>query len=128
MKIDKIAMTASLEVRLPYLDHEIIELASRMPTNLKLYNGIEKYILRKAVKDYVPKEILKRKKVGFNEISGELLERLENRKNILSPRYIKIIKRNGTIPYFENRAWNLMIFEFWYEILIENDGSKPLAI
>ncbi|MHA1394170.1 MAG: asparagine synthase-related protein [Promethearchaeota archaeon] len=56
------AMAASLEIRLPFLDHDIIELSTHIPPNLKLHHGIEKFILRNAVKNIVPKQILKRKK------------------------------------------------------------------
>jgi asparagine synthase (glutamine-hydrolysing) len=140
MKIDKMSMASSLEARVPFLDHKIVELASSIPSKLKLYNNIEKYILRMAVKDIVPKKILRRKKTGFNvplklwlrkgfkELSGKLLERLSKREHILNSVYVKMIKRNRNIPYFENRVWNLLMFELWYETFFDNDGRNPITL
>ena len=113
---------------------------SQNPKPSEDFFGIEKFILRKAVKDYVPKVVLRRKKVGFNVpinlwlktgfngIGGKLLDKLAKRKDILRPKYIKMIKRNRKVPYFENRAWNLLMFELWYETFIEKDELKPIKI
>ncbi len=140
MKIDKMTMGASLEARLPFLDYKIVELAAQIPPTLKLHGNIEKYILRLAVKDLIPKRIVKRKKTGFNvplnlwlktgfrRLSENLLERLQKREKIINPHYVKIIRRNRFTPYFENRVWNLMMFELWYETFIENNGMTPIEI
>ncbi len=67
MKTDKMSMAASLESRVPFLDKNIVEFSAKIPPKYKLNNGIEKYILRLAVKDLLPPEILKRKKMGFSK-------------------------------------------------------------
>ena len=140
MKIDKMTMAASLEARVPYLDYKIVEFASRIPSDLKLKGNIEKFVLRLAVKDKLPPVILKRKKSGFNtpvhywlktglkSFSGEILDKLKKRKNLISPKYINSIKRNRFFKIFENRAWNSIMFELWYETFIENDGFKPIIL
>ena len=138
MKIDKMTMAASLEARVPFLDKKIVGWASEIPSELKLYGNIEKYILRLALKDVLPPEILKRKKMGFTtpmnfqlktglkEVSGGLLERLKKRTHLIKPMYVKTIKRNRFNRIYEDRVRNLLIFELQYEAFIENDGLKPI--
>ena len=55
MRVDKMAMAVSIEARVPFLDHRIVELAFRIPTSLKIKNGIGKYILKKAAEGIIPK-------------------------------------------------------------------------
>ncbi|NJM52036.1 MAG: asparagine synthetase B, partial [Blastocatellia bacterium] len=63
---DKTSMAANLEVRVPFLNHELVELSAKIPTNLKI-NGIKrKYILKKAAESLLPKEVIYRKKAGFS--------------------------------------------------------------
>lgn len=138
MKSDKMTMAASLEARVPFLDREIVSWASTVPSDLKLKGNIEKYILRLAMKDILPPEILNRKKLGFGtpinlwlktglkEFSGELLERLQKRQQIIRPDYVKKLKRGRNNKFLAGRIWNLLMFELWYETFIENDGSKPI--
>ena len=140
MKADKMSMSASLEARTPFLDQEIIKWASRIPPELKLKNNIEKYILRLAMKDIIPREILKRKKQGFGtpvslwlkkglkKISYDLFKNLEKRKNIINPEFIKKIRRNRSNRYFEMISWTLLSFELWYETFIEGNGLNPIKI
>jgi len=63
--LDRISMSQSLEARVPFLDHELVELASQIPPGLKLRGFNEKYILRQAMKDDLPGEILRRRKFGL---------------------------------------------------------------
>ena len=140
MKIDKMTMAASLEARVPFLDKELVSWASSIPTNLKLKNNIEKYILRLAVKNILPPEILKRKKQGFStpvshwlkrdlaEISGEILDKLSKRNDLINPNYIKNVKKNRFKWYFTTRVWNLIMFELWYETFFENTTLNPIKI
>ena len=58
-------MAVSLEVRVPMLDHEFVEWAASLPSRIKLRNGEGKYILKRALEPYVPKENLYRRKQGF---------------------------------------------------------------
>lgn len=64
-KVDRASMLCSLETRAPLLDHEVVELAARMPSSLKLSNGETKYILKKAMEGILPNDILYRRKMGF---------------------------------------------------------------
>lgn len=63
--LDMITMSCSLEARVPFLDHELVEFCLRMPPHIKLKRFQEKYILRKAMKNHLPSEICNRKKWGL---------------------------------------------------------------
>ena len=83
---DRTSMAHSLEVRVPFLDHRLVELCARMPVSLKLSGGTTKAILRSAARGLVPETVLKRPKVGFfstavghwfdQQIGGEIVDRL----------------------------------------------------
>jgi len=139
MKIDKMTMAASLEARTPLLDHNIVSWSSSIPSKLKFNGKIDKYIFRLAMKDILPPLILKRKKTGFgtpvnfwlrkglNEISGDILDRLKRRK-FLKSKYITTIKNKRIHRLYQDRAWNLIMFELWYETFFDNDGLKPIKL
>ena len=65
LKADKMTMDHSLELRVPFLDKKVFNIASQIPTSLKTAKGTTKYILRKAVEGIVPDHVLDRKKLGF---------------------------------------------------------------
>jgi asparagine synthase (glutamine-hydrolysing) len=65
MRVDKMAMATSVEGRVPFLDHHLVEFAFQIPTHLKYKNGITKYILKKACEGILPHDVIYRKKVGF---------------------------------------------------------------
>jgi asparagine synthase (glutamine-hydrolysing) len=65
MKQDQMSMAASIESRVPFLDHPLVEFAASLPLHLKLRGMTTKYVLREAMKDLLPPEILSRKKMGF---------------------------------------------------------------
>jgi asparagine synthase (glutamine-hydrolysing) len=64
-KVDRASMANSLEVRVPLLDHKLVEWISGLPANWKLRGGSGKYIFKKAIREYLPSEILHRRKMGF---------------------------------------------------------------
>jgi asparagine synthase (glutamine-hydrolysing) len=66
MRVDKMSMGVSLEVRVPFLDHKFVELALSIPARAKLGSGGTKYLLKKAVRGLLPDEIIDRGKQGFN--------------------------------------------------------------
>ena len=72
---DRMSMAASLECRAPLVDYQLIELASKMPSSLKVRGMNLKYLLKKAVAPWLPKEILERKKRGFGAPVGAWLRK-----------------------------------------------------
>ncbi len=133
VKVDRMSMAHSLEVRAPILDHHMIELAAAIPFHLKYNRGNKKYILKKALKDILPAEVMHRKKMGFSVplaawLRGELKEfayaHLINGKGI--PNFFNMDqihlfweahqsgKRNfGTI------LWAFLMFELWYQTFMD---------
>ncbi|MGD1072890.1 MAG: asparagine synthase (glutamine-hydrolyzing) [Bryobacteraceae bacterium] len=65
MKQDQMSMACSIESRVPFLDHPLVEFAAQVPGHLKIRNGEGKYILKRAVEDLLPRKIIYRKKMGF---------------------------------------------------------------
>jgi asparagine synthase (glutamine-hydrolysing) len=72
---DRMTMAASIECRAPFIDHELVELASRIPASLKVRGLTMKYLLKKVVEPWLPREILHRKKRGFGAPMGSWIRR-----------------------------------------------------
>jgi asparagine synthase (glutamine-hydrolysing) len=70
---DKMSMAASIECRAPLVDYELVELTSRIPSNLKIRGLSMKYLLKKVVEPWLPREIIRRKKRGFGAPVGAWL-------------------------------------------------------
>jgi asparagine synthase (glutamine-hydrolysing) len=82
-KVDRASMAASLETRLPLLSHEVVDLAWRIPSSMKVKNDTSKWVLRKVLSKYVPEEMVNRPKMGFSVpvakwLRGELKEWAED--------------------------------------------------
>jgi asparagine synthase (glutamine-hydrolysing) len=128
IKADRMSMAASLEARSPFLDHVLVEFASAMPVDLKLRNGVGKYILKRALAGKLPEEILNRKKHGFGMPIGKwfrttLREYLTD--TLLSPRAAQrglldppTVRRMVNDHLSGGRdygfaLWTLMMLEVW---------------
>jgi len=127
-KVDRASMACSLEVRVPFLNHRLVETALRIPLNLKLNGFRRKHILRKAMEGIVPDQTLKQKKKGFNvpmarwlrgelrEVATDMLspERLK-RQGIFEPNSVESILSQHLNGQKDNRKllWTLLTFQFW---------------
>jgi asparagine synthase (glutamine-hydrolysing) len=127
-KVDRASMLCSLETRSPLLDHEVVELAAKMPSTLKIKNGDTKYILKETMKGILPEGIISRKKMGFGvplvhwlkrdltEYAQEvLLSGDAKQRGIFNGDYIQAIldshrKRGRDLSA---RIWALLFFEHW---------------
>lgn len=128
-KVDIASMAVSLEARSPLLDQKMIELAGRIPFNLKVKNGESKYILKKAFEKIVPKENLYRPKMGFTIpldewFSGKLngyakhilLSKGSRITDMFDKEYVKeMIESNNKKEDFGPRLWSLMCLELWIQ-------------
>jgi asparagine synthase (glutamine-hydrolysing) len=129
-KVDRASMANSLEVRVPILDHEFVELAFKIPSTMKLKNSEGKFIFKKALEPILPKDILYRKKQGFavpltkwfnTDLNSYVKNELLNNSGILfdyfKPKSIaKIIEdhRLGRRDFSE-QIWALLFFQLWYK-------------
>lgn len=125
---DKMGMAASVEIRVPYLDQELVALAAQMPPSLKLQGRTTKYILKKLAERYLPKEIIYRPKTGFgapirqwvkNEMKPFIAERLSperlQQQGIFDPKAVaQLIAENDAGKTDAAYAiWALLAIESW---------------
>jgi asparagine synthase (glutamine-hydrolysing) len=129
-KVDRAAMSVSLEGREPFLDHRIIEWAAQLPDNYKYFNGNKKYILKEIVHQYIPKELMDRPKMGFaipieNWLTVDLKDKvfyyLDSKKIIIQGIFdVKSVEKLKSDFFlgkkeYALKIWYLLMFQMWYE-------------
>lgn len=132
MKADKMAMANSLEIRMPFIDFKVFDVASRIPSEFKIREGTTKWVLREAMKDFLPKEVRPRKKLGFpvpirhwlrKEFYTWAREKLEDSRVdhwINKAEAVRLLKKHKEGKYdYSRQIWTLLIFILWHEIYIE---------
>jgi asparagine synthase (glutamine-hydrolysing) len=131
----------SIESRVPFLDHKLVEFAARLPQRMKLNGFTTKRILREAVKDLIPRAILTRPKMGFpvpfsnwvkgrwNGVAREVLtdHRTRERGIIDTAAASRLLEdhRRGQCPGGDV-VWALLNLELWYRTFIDGDGIQTL--
>ena len=135
-KVDRAAMSISLEGREPFLDQRIIEWAARLPQNFKYNNGQKKFILKEIVHKYIPSSIIERPKMGFgipiakwlqNELSPYLKqyfsETFVTKQGIFNHAAISKIYASFLGGKIEkaDKIWYLLMFQMWYDKWINNN-------
>ncbi|MBI1970845.1 asparagine synthase (glutamine-hydrolyzing) [Candidatus Woesearchaeota archaeon] len=139
-RFDRVSMAASIEGRVPFLDHEVVEFSFTMPNHMKVRNNEGKYVLRQAIKELVPKEVLQKKKQGFNmnnyywyngylgDLARQLLTKENLRESPLRYDYLQKIMQRRTSPrlFWEYaQVWNAVAIEIWRKMYLEGDLRKP---
>jgi asparagine synthase (glutamine-hydrolysing) len=134
MTTDKTSMAANLEVRVPFLNREMIEFAARMPPELKLKGLKRKYILKRAAEKLLPRDVVWRKKAGFGApirswlrgalrpMVNELLsEETVKRRGLFRPREVRrIIEANlSGREDFNLQVFQLLNLELWMRTFID---------
>jgi asparagine synthase (glutamine-hydrolysing) len=135
MKQDQMSMAASVESRVPFLDHKLVEFTSGLPERLKLRGWTTKYVLRKAMKGVLPEAILSRPKMGFPVPIGKWFRgpyRSITNEYVLSERALSrgifqqdlvrsLVNRHDAGEDHSERLWALVNFEMWQRQFIDGE-------
>ncbi len=128
VKEDRMTMAVSLEGRVPFLDHELIEYVASLPSSLKVHNLTTKYIFKEAMRPLLPSTIVDRRKHGFavpigewfkNDLKSYATEVFQDRKTTqrgyFHAEYIQSLldEHQKGIQDFSPQLWSLLIFELW---------------
>lgn len=134
-KVDRASMAASLEVRVPFLNQDVVRFAANLPLELKLHRFTGKYLLKKSMESRLPYEVIKRSKKGFNMpvahwitkdmrdlVLDMLSEERITRQGFFNYTYVNRLLREHFSHQRDNRKglWTLLIFELWYNKYIES--------
>ncbi|MBD8006046.1 asparagine synthase (glutamine-hydrolyzing) [Bacillus norwichensis] len=132
LKADRMTMAHSLELRVPFLDTKVFDLASTIPTSLKTANGTTKYVLRKAAEGIVPDHVLNRKKLGFpvpirhwlkDEMHDWAKDVIKNSQtdHLINKQYVlKLMEDHcqGKMDY-SRKIWTVLVFMVWHAVFVE---------
>lgn len=131
---DKTSMAASLEARVPLLDHKLVEFAASLPPQLKIQGLTRKYLLRKVGKSLLPTEILRRKKKGFpmpmslwfrKEARSFLRDALSpsalQRRGLFNPAFVERLLREHETCFADHGSilWGLLSVELWQRVFLD---------
>jgi asparagine synthase (glutamine-hydrolysing) len=130
VKVDRMSMATSLEARVPFLDHRLVEYAAKIPSRVKFPGGKKKYLLKKGLEPLLDRDLLYRKKAGFNvpknrwlrnelrELVGDVLApaRLA-RHGLLDPGAVgRLVDEHQKRQADHSFAiWSVLIFQLWYD-------------
>ncbi|HZI17555.1 MAG TPA: asparagine synthase (glutamine-hydrolyzing) [Pyrinomonadaceae bacterium] len=142
MKQDQMSMAASIESRVPFLDHRLVEFTARLPERLKLRGWTTKYVLRRAMRGVLPAEILTRPKMGFPVPVGRwfrgayrgvlddyvLSERASSRGLFDRAEVARLVAEHceGGADHSE-RLWSLVNFEMWMRRFVDGEEARGEA-
>ena len=134
VKMDIASMANSLEARSPFLDHKLMEFVAKLPKEYKLKKSIKKHILKKTVKNLIPRENIHRPKMGFGvpvggwfrgELKGFLNETLLSNKSLnrgyFKPEVIKDMIKTHIIGRkdYSFQLWTILMLELWHQRFID---------
>lgn len=137
IKADKITMANSIELRVPLLDHKVLEFAAGLPSDLKVRGFTTKYLLKETFRDRIPREIIRRKKTGFpvpftswlkNELRSYVSDILLDKKTIQRGYFDgkaieKMLLENQSNSAYASEIFSLVVLELWHRTFIDT-GSK----
>ncbi len=136
LKADRMTMAHSLELRVPFLDTKVFDLASTIPTSLKTADGTTKYVLRKAAEGIVPDHVLNRKKLGFPvpirhwlkdemyDWAKDIIKHSETDHLINKQYVLKLLEDHcqGKMDY-SRKIWTVLVFMVWHAVFVEERYS-----
>lgn len=140
IKADRMTMANSVELRVPFLDHKVMEFAAGLPRNQKVRGWKMKYLLKKALAKHVPNEILNRRKAGFpvpyatwlrNDLRGFVCDTLLDSKSMSRGYFEKaavenLIKSNIESGSYPKEIFSLVILELWHRTFLEGEVRSSL--
>jgi asparagine synthase (glutamine-hydrolysing) len=142
MKQDQMSMAASIESRVPFLDHKLVEFAAALPLRLKLRGWTTKYVLRESMRGVLPQEILTRKKMGFpvpvgawfrgpygHVVDEYVLGPRASARGIFDGAFMRRLvdeHRAGAANHAE-RLWMLVNFEIWLRRFVDGEAAPDAA-
>jgi len=134
VKMDIASMAHGLEVRSPLLDQEVVELAASLPAGLKLRRGAGKYLFRREMRELLPPEILKRRKMGFgiplspwfrrelkDYLAGHILDRRALGRGYFEPEAVRRLFEehvSGRVDH-TSRLYLLLVLELWHRLYLD---------
>lgn len=135
-------MAASIESRVPFLDHVLVEFTARIPAQYSIKGNAGKFILKQAVEDLLPKSIIYRQKMGFPTpwaywLAGPQLDELE--RMLLEPRTLdrglfrqEAVKQifsehRGKVRDHGNKIWRLTNLEVWQRVAIDGEPAEAVG-
>lgn len=141
VKVDRATMAVGLEGREPMLDHRVIEFVAQLPADLKIRDGVNKYLLKQIVHKYIPKGLMDRPKMPFiaplkvwfrDELAEKMHDYLGERKlkesGLFNATPIAALSRQYLAGEQVNyqKLWNLLVFQLWYERWMKNPVTTPV--
>jgi asparagine synthase (glutamine-hydrolysing) len=142
MKQDQMSMAASLESRVPFLDHELVEFTAQIPAKHQIRGMAGKFVLKDAVTDLLPAQIIQRKKMGFptpweywlagpklQEIETLLLESRSSERQLFREDAVRRIfaEHRAKRRDHGNRIWRLLNLELWQRIFLDGEVDVQLS-
>jgi asparagine synthase (glutamine-hydrolysing) len=139
---DKVSMAHSLEVRVPFLDNDLVALAEKIPSRLKHGDAGGKKLLREAMAPLLPDAIVEKRKQGFSPpdqswyrgptmdyIREVLLDRRSLDRGYFEPAYVKRVLEEHLQGRVNHRLliWSLLSFEWWNRLFMDGDAATALA-
>ncbi|HZX38988.1 MAG TPA: asparagine synthase (glutamine-hydrolyzing) [Streptomyces sp.] len=139
VKVDITTMANSLEARSPFLDHRLMEWAARLPVELKVRGTTTKYLLKRAVADWLPPELLHRPKQGFGvplahwlrtelkDVAWDVLtDRTARDRGFFRPETVRaLLEEHAAGQNHSRQLWALMQFELWHRRFVDQPLSGP---
>jgi asparagine synthase (glutamine-hydrolysing) len=138
MKVDKMTMAASLEARVPFLDHRLVELVATLPSRTRTSLRASKRLLRDCFADLLPEPILRRRKQGFNMptaawMSGPLNDLVRERLapdhlaelGLFDPGAVAALleRHHSGDRQADKRLWSLLVFQLWYDAYLASPSQ-----
>ncbi len=140
-KVDITTMANSVEARSPFLDHHLVEWAASLPTRLKTRPGATKYLLKRAVATWLPRQLLDRPKTGFGvplaqwlrtclrPVAWDLLtDETARSRGLFEPEAVSwLLERHDAGENHATRIWALLQFELWHRTFLDTPCAPQRA-